>query len=101
MTNTAAETLSRDRRHQLNESQVALSISEACKLTSIGRTSIYAAIKVGQLTARKVGRRTVVLRTDLETWLNAQPTVASSADRVASNSTGRSTIPFGNERDDE
>lgn len=39
---------------------LAYSISEACKVSSFGRTYLYQLIKEGQLEARKVGRRTLV-----------------------------------------
>ena len=40
--------------------KVAYSISEAVELIGIGRTSIYAAIKRGDLGVGKAGRRTVL-----------------------------------------
>ncbi len=39
---------------------LAYSISEACKVSSFGRTYLYQLIKEGRLEARKVGRRTLV-----------------------------------------
>lgn len=55
------------------ESLRAYSIAEVCGLTSLGRTSIWAAIKSGQLIARRWGRRTVVLAADLRSFLNNLP----------------------------
>lgn len=46
------------------------SIAEVCTATSLGRTSIFAAIRKGELIARKVGRRTIVLDIELSAWLN-------------------------------
>ena len=40
---------------------MAFSISEVVKLTSLGRTAIFAEIKAGSLVARKQGRRTLIL----------------------------------------
>jgi excisionase family DNA binding protein len=40
-----------------------LSILEACRVAGIGRTNIYEAIADGRLTARKFGKRTIILRT--------------------------------------
>lgn len=37
---------------------LALSIAEACKASGLGRTTIFAAIKAGQLSAVKAGGRT-------------------------------------------
>jgi len=39
---------------------LAYSIKEACRVSSIGRTRIYALINEGRLKATKVGRRTLV-----------------------------------------
>jgi Helix-turn-helix domain len=52
----------------------AYRISDVCKLTGLGRTSIYAAIKSGRLVARKWNRCTIVLGDDLATFLNNLPT---------------------------
>jgi len=59
-------------------SPLAYSIAEACQLARIGRTTIYAAIKAGDLSARKVGRRTVLLATELTRWLESLPTVSAN-----------------------
>jgi excisionase family DNA binding protein len=50
-----------------------LSIIEACDIAGIGRTTLYQAISEGQLKARKIGKRTLVLRTDLQNFLSALP----------------------------
>lgn len=52
-----------------------LSISEACTVAGIGRTKLYQAIADGQLVARKYGKRTLVLRSDLQAFLAKLPTV--------------------------
>lgn len=39
---------------------LAYSISEACKVSSIGRTSLYQLINEGRLEVRKVGKRTLI-----------------------------------------
>ncbi len=56
-----------------------LSISEACAFAGIGRTKIYQAISSGELVARKYGKRTIVLRTDLQDFLANLPTVQADA----------------------
>jgi excisionase family DNA binding protein len=50
-------------------------IKQVCAVIGFSRTTIYAAIKSGELVARKNGRRTVVLGTDLEARLRPQLTV--------------------------
>jgi excisionase family DNA binding protein len=52
-----------------------LSIAEACTVAGIGRTKIYQAISGGELVARKYGKRTLVLRTDLQDFLSNLPLV--------------------------
>jgi len=51
----------------------ALSVKEACKLSSIGRTTFYKLLKSELITARKCGNRTVVLRDELEQALKSLP----------------------------
>jgi excisionase family DNA binding protein len=52
-----------------------LSVLEACRVAGIGRTKIYEAIAIGSLKARKFGKRTIILRTDLQDFLSALPVV--------------------------
>jgi excisionase family DNA binding protein len=50
-----------------------LSIAEACAVAGIGRTKLYQAIGEGSLIARKYGKRRIVLRDDLRTFLAGLP----------------------------
>jgi excisionase family DNA binding protein len=52
---------------------IAYSIAEACKVCSLGRTTIYAAIKRGELPTCKVGRRTLITAQALSAWINNSP----------------------------
>jgi excisionase family DNA binding protein len=52
-----------------------LSILEACTVAGIGRTKIYEAIAIGNLKARKYGKRTIILRSDLQNFLSGLPVV--------------------------
>lgn len=54
-------------------SREALSISEVCNATNLGRTKIFAAIAAGHLKARKFGSRTIVLTDDLRAFLAKLP----------------------------
>jgi hypothetical protein len=54
-------------------SPLAFGIAEACQKSGLGRTSVYAAIKSGDLIARKWKRRTVVLAEDLAAFLRNLP----------------------------
>ena len=47
----------------------AYGIPDVVKETSFGRTRIYEEMRAGRLRAVKLGRRTVVLATDLDAWL--------------------------------
>jgi excisionase family DNA binding protein len=49
--------------------KVAYSVGEACDLLSIGRSSLYAAVKCGELKPVKLGRRTLLLADDLAAFL--------------------------------
>jgi excisionase family DNA binding protein len=59
--------------------RIALTIIEACQALSVSRTSLYEAIGRGELTARKRGRRTLVLVDDLRSWVEQFPTLKSTA----------------------
>jgi hypothetical protein len=56
----------------------AFRIAEVRARTGLGRTTIYAAIKAGDLIARKYRRTTVVLEGDLSNFLDALPTAVPS-----------------------
>ena len=58
---------------------LAFSISETCKIISVGRSTIYAAIKKGELTTCKVGRRTLVTASALQKWLDNLPSSKTKA----------------------
>ncbi len=63
--------------------KMGFSTREVSRLTGLGQTTIYERIETGELKARKLGRRTLILRRDLETFLEALPakTEASEAHR--------------------
>ena len=52
---------------------IILTINEACNYSRTGRTALYAAIKSGQLVARKRGRRTLILLRDLQEFVETFP----------------------------
>ncbi len=59
--------------------KLALTIEEAAAAGPVGRTKIYAAIGDGSLPARKAGRRTFILATDYQAWLESQPVILAKA----------------------
>jgi excisionase family DNA binding protein len=56
---------------------LALSLHEACAIARAGRTSIYEAIRNGELVAHKRGRKTLIFPEDLKTWVKHLPLVHS------------------------
>jgi excisionase family DNA binding protein len=51
----------------------ALSIPDVIRLSAVGRSTVYKAIGAGDLPIRKVGRRTIILASDLKSWLEQLP----------------------------
>lgn len=58
---------------------ISISIPDAVKASGMSRTSIYEALKRGDLSARKAGRRTLISFTDLQNYLAALPEYKTSA----------------------
>lgn len=51
---------------------------QAARYIGIGKTMLFDEIKAGRIPSRKIGRRTLILRNDLDAWLAAIPTRAAS-----------------------
>jgi excisionase family DNA binding protein len=58
--------------------ELAVPIDEAARRVGVGRTSIYEAINRGELPLRKVGRRSLILVSDLHAWVHSWPTAVPS-----------------------
>ncbi|WP_060979214.1 MULTISPECIES: helix-turn-helix domain-containing protein [Pseudomonadota] len=58
--------------HCTSTPQIAYSITEACRLTSLGRSTIYSCLAQGALQARKVGRRRLILAESLHALIMPQ-----------------------------
>ena len=58
---------------------VAYSVPEAMLALGLCRDSIYRLIKDGRLVARKVGRRTLILASDLEAFTKSLPRIGGAA----------------------
>lgn len=46
---------------------------EACKVTGIGRSGLYEALKSGALRSHKIGRKRLIMRDDLQAWIKGVP----------------------------
>ena len=58
---------------QFIAARTAYSIAETMAQSGLGRDTIYKAIHQGRLKARKLGRRTIVLASDLQAFLETLP----------------------------
>lgn len=54
--------------------ELSYSIEQVQTITGIGRTKLYEAINAGVLRARKFGKRTIILKADLEAFLESLTT---------------------------
>lgn len=59
--------------------KLAFSIADVVSLSGLCRTLVYSEIRAGRLRARKCGRRTIILRCDLEAFLQKLPGVVATA----------------------
>jgi len=57
----------------------AYSVAEACEVARIGRTSLYEAIRAGELRAVKRAKRTLILADNLRRWLESLPAINPKA----------------------
>jgi excisionase family DNA binding protein len=55
--------------------KIAFNLPEACQALGLGRTTLYAAIKIGELKAVKAGRRTLITREALQDFLDQRPSL--------------------------
>lgn len=61
------------------QAPIAVTIPDAVKATGMSRSALYEAMKRGDLTARKAGRRTLISFADLEAYLASLPTYQAGA----------------------
>jgi len=60
-----------------SEPQAAFTIDEVRHVLGIGRNGVYKAINEHRLRAVKLGKRTLVLRTDLDAFLKSLPVMVA------------------------
>ena len=58
---------------------IAVTIPDAVKASGMSRSSIYLALKRGDLSARKAGRRTLISFADLQAYLDSLPAYKAGA----------------------
>lgn len=63
----------------MTDYKLAYTVVEAAAVAGVGRTSIFEEIRNNRLVARKIGRRTVILKKDLDNWLESRPLVRTGA----------------------
>jgi excisionase family DNA binding protein len=68
-----AMTVSNNMKQEHPLEREGLSVAEACAIAGIGRTKLYEIITAGDLVARKLGRRRIILRQDLLRFLETLP----------------------------
>ena len=61
------------------EIPIAVTIPDAVKASGMSRSSIYEALKRGDLSARKAGRRTLISFSDLQAYLASLPEYKAGA----------------------
>lgn len=59
----------------MDDNKLAYTVKEALEAIGIGQTKLYKEIAAGRLKARKLGHRTLILKADLEAFLNALPAI--------------------------
>ena len=55
--------------------KMAYSIIDACEIGAASKSSIYRAVKNGDLVLRKRGKRSLILAEDLRHWLASLPSL--------------------------
>jgi excisionase family DNA binding protein len=59
------------------QTPLAVSVDEAARRAGVGRGYLYQQISEGKLRARKAGRRTLIVLSDLAAWVEQLPTFAT------------------------
>lgn len=61
------------------ETPIAVTIHDAVKASGMSRTALYEALKRGDISARKAGRRTLIGFADLQAYLASLPAYQAGA----------------------
>ena len=52
-----------------------ITVEDACKALSIGRSKFYVLISRGEIPFRKCGKKTLIATADLKNWAERQPVI--------------------------
>lgn len=58
---------------------LSITVDDATTYCGIGRTKLYELIREGHLTARKMGKRTLLLTAELDAYVMSLPTLKAAA----------------------
>ena len=53
--------------------KLLFSVKEFCEIVGIGRTTFYQEVKAGRIKAKKMGRRTLITKSELERFIEELP----------------------------
>jgi excisionase family DNA binding protein len=59
-----------------NDTREGLSVQETCEIGGFGKSTLYQLIGQGLLPAKKLGRKTIILRSDLLNFLRSLPNLS-------------------------
>jgi excisionase family DNA binding protein len=63
----------------MSDDTAALTIDEFCRAYRVCRETCYREVRAGRLLAKKLGRKTLVLKSDAEAWAAALPELRTGA----------------------
>ena len=69
------------RNHSIEDAgyaEIAFTIAEACEFSGLGRSSLYRLFEKRALIPRKAGRRTLILREELEAYIRSLPAATAA-----------------------
>ena len=60
---------------------IAMSVGEVAKGTDLSPRTVWGLVKSGELPSRRIGRRVIILRSDLVAYLEGRPSAATCEPR--------------------
>lgn len=59
--------------------QLLYTVTQCCRMTTIGRTKFYELVASGEIPVRKIGKKTLVAAADLRDFVERLPTMKTKA----------------------